>query len=159
GVPLVLSQQSLASTVHGVPFLCLDADAELFARQCGDNPFPLTGAEHLAYVIYTSGSTGRPKGVQITHGSVVNFLSSMRRRPGSSARDTLLTVTTLSFDIAALEIFLPLSVGGRLELVGREVAQDGVKLAEHLAVSGATVMQATPATWRLLLEAGWSGCP
>jgi amino acid adenylation domain-containing protein len=157
GVPLVLTQESLAAgfSGHGAWPVCVDTDAGAIARQSDDNLPPLAGAEHLAYVIYTSGSTGRPKGVQITHGSLVNFLTSMRRRPGLGARDTLLAVTTLSFDIAALEIFLPLSVGARVEVVGREVAQDGARLAKSLAVSGATVMQATPATWRLLLEAGW----
>jgi amino acid adenylation domain-containing protein len=161
GASLVLTQESLVARLSGheaVP-ICLDTDAQVIAQQSEENPFPMTGAEHLAYVIYTSGSTGRPKGVEITHASVVNFLTSMRRRPGLNNRDTLLAVTTLSFDIAALEILLPLSVGARVEIVRREVAQDGVRLAEKLAVSGATVMQATPATWRLLLEAGWSGSP
>jgi amino acid adenylation domain-containing protein len=161
GVPVVLTQQALAAGLsgQGAWVLCVDTDAEAIAQQSEDNPFPLAGSDHLAYVIYTSGSTGRPKGVEITHGSVVNFLISMRRRPGLSERDILLAVTTLSFDIAALELFLPLSVGARVELARREVAQDGARLAENLAVSGATAMQATPATWRLLLESGWSGNP
>jgi amino acid adenylation domain-containing protein len=161
GAYLVLTQASLVARLSGQKAapVCLDTDAEAIAQKTEENPSPTTGAEHLAYVIYTSGSTGRPKGVEITHGSVVNFLTYMRRRPGLNERDTLLAVTTFSFDIAALEIFLPLSVGARVELVRREVAQDGARLAEKLAVSGATVMQATPATWRLLLEAGWSGSP
>src|SRR5262249_51471274 len=82
-------------SAQGTWSICLDADAEAIAGQSADNPFPSAGAEHLAYVIYTSGSTGRPKGVQITHGAVVNFLTSMRRRPGLTERDTLLAVTTL----------------------------------------------------------------
>jgi amino acid adenylation domain-containing protein len=161
GAPLVLTTESLVARLSGQRArpICLDTDALAIAQQSEANPFPMAGAEHLAYVIYTSGSTGRPKGVEITHASVVNFLTSMRRRPGLHERDILLAVTTLSFDIAALEIFLPLAVGARVELVGRETAQDGARLAERLAVSGATVMQATPATWRLLLEAGWSGGP
>ncbi|MFY9645340.1 MAG: alpha/beta fold hydrolase, partial [Terriglobales bacterium] len=96
-------------------------------------------------------------GVQIPHRAVVNFLSSMRRQPGLGKQDVVLSVTTLSFDIAALEIFLPLTTGARLVLVSREVASDGARLSERLLSSGATVMQATPATWRLLLEAGWKG--
>ncbi|MCA1686280.1 MAG: alpha/beta fold hydrolase, partial [Planctomycetia bacterium] len=83
----------------------------------------------------------------------------MSRRPGLSAADTLLAVTTLSFDIAALEVFLPLAVGGRVELASREVAVDGRRLAEALTASGATVLQATPASWRLLLDSGWEGAP
>jgi amino acid adenylation domain-containing protein len=115
--------------------------------------------DNLAYVIYTSGSTGMPKGVQIPHRAVVNFLTSMAREPGMTEQDTMLAVTTLSFDIAGLELLLPLTVGGRVVIAQREVAIDGWKLAELLRNSGATVMQATPATWRLLIESGWQGQP
>ncbi|MEA2690922.1 MAG: hypothetical protein QOJ16_309, partial [Acidobacteriota bacterium] len=115
--------------------------------------------ENLAYVIYTSGSTGRPKGVEVRHDGVVNLLASMAREPGLTAADTLLAVTTVSFDIAGLEIYLPLAVGGRVVLASRETAGDGLALAAALAASGATTMQATPATWRLLLAAGWQGAP
>jgi amino acid adenylation domain-containing protein len=111
----------------------------------------------LAYVIYTSGSTGRPKGVQIPHRALANFLQSMRERPGLAAGDVVLAVTTLSFDIAALELYLPLVVGARVELASRAVATDGRRLREALARSGATLMQATPATWRMLIAAGWTG--
>ena len=92
---------------------------------------------HLAYVIYTSGSTGRPKGVQIPHRAVVNFLLSMRQQPGLSAQDILLAITTLSFDIAALELFLPLIVGARVIVASREAAADGAALAETLTGAGA----------------------
>jgi amino acid adenylation domain-containing protein len=115
--------------------------------------------DNAAYVIYTSGSTGRPKGVAVPHRAVVNFLESMRAAPGLSAGDTLLAVTTLSFDIAALELLLPLTTGARVALADRETASDGTRLRQALAASGATVMQATPATWRLLLAAGWEGTP
>jgi amino acid adenylation domain-containing protein len=117
------------------------------------------GSTDLAYVIFTSGSTGRPKGVQIEHRSVVNFLESMRRRPGMVESDVLLAVTTLSFDIAALELFLPLTTGARVVLASREAASDGERLARLLDDSRANLMQATPATWRLLLETGWKGRP
>ena len=114
-------------------------------------------AEDLAYVIYTSGSTGKPKGVEIQHQALVNFLYSMRERPGLTPQDVLLSVTTISFDIAGLELFLPLIVGACVVIVSREVALDGRRLMEQLERSGATVMQATPATWRMLIDAGWSG--
>jgi amino acid adenylation domain-containing protein len=138
---------------------------------------PLAGPEDLAYVIYTSGSTGRPKGVEVRHGGVVNFLAAMARAPGLDARDVLLAATTISFDIAVLELFLPLIVGARVTLASRETAVDGARLAAALAGSspgsagvppallgsiggiGATALQATPATWRLLLAAGWPGSP
>jgi amino acid adenylation domain-containing protein len=109
----------------------------------------------LAYVLFTSGSTGRPKGVQIPQRALVNFLLSMAREPGLDASDTLLAVTTLSFDIAGLELLLPLILGARVELATREEAADAGLLGNLL--SGATVLQATPATWRMLLDAGWEG--
>ncbi|HEY7413556.1 MAG TPA: amino acid adenylation domain-containing protein, partial [Ktedonobacteraceae bacterium] len=117
----------------------------------------ITRATNLAYMIYTSGSTGQPKGVQITHGSLVNLLLTMQRRPALSSQDILLATTTLSFDIAGLELFLPLITGARLIILEQELVSDGVQLAERLCQTGATVMQATPANWRLLLRSGWQG--
>ncbi|WP_041231847.1 non-ribosomal peptide synthetase [Crocosphaera subtropica] len=113
--------------------------------------------DNLAYIIYTSGSTGIPKGVQIPHRALSNFLVSMSEKPGLTDDDTLLSVTTLSFDIAALELYLPLIVGAKLVLVPRTVAQDGVTLGQQLESHQVTVMQGTPATWKLLLASGWEG--
>jgi amino acid adenylation domain-containing protein len=115
--------------------------------------------EDTAYVIYTSGSTGKPKGVQVPHRAVVNFLASMQMQPGLNAEDRLVAVTTLSFDIAVLELLLPLSVGAEVVLASREQALDGNALRTLLESSEASVMQATPATWRLLLDSGWRGPP
>ncbi len=115
--------------------------------------------QDAAYVLYTSGSTGRPKGVVVSHGALSNFLQSMRVKPGLSESDVIAAVTTVSFDIAGLELYLPLLVGARIELVTREVAGDGAALARLLDSAGITVMQATPATWRLLIDAGWRGSP
>lgn len=112
-------------------------------------------SNNLAYVIFTSGSTGKPKGVQIEHQAVVNFLHAMRREPGLSIDDTILAVTTISFDIAVLEIFLPLTTGARIRLASREAASDGRQLIDLL--NGVSLLQATPATWRLLLDSGWVG--
>lgn len=117
------------------------------------------GPAHLAYVIYTSGSTGSPKGVQVPRGALTGFLRAMQREPGMHADDVLLAVTTFAFDIAVLELLLPLTVGARVVVVPREVAADGVRLAAAIREHGATVMQATPAGWGLLLEAGWEGSP
>ena len=116
-----------------------------------------TGSQNAdcAYVIYTSGSTGRPKGVAVSHGALANFLGSMRSEPGLGADDVVAAVTTISFDIAGLELYLPLLVGARIELISRETASDGLALAEQLQASGASVLQATPSTWRLLLEGDW----
>ena len=122
-----------------------------------DDPVSAAGPDDPAYVIYTSGSTGRPKGVVVSHRALLNFLCSMQREPGLSSSDVLAAVTTISFDIAGLELYLPLMVGARIELVPRETAADGALLAGLLAASGATVLQATPSTWRMLIEEGWKG--
>lgn len=112
-----------------------------------------------AYIIYTSGSTGTPKGVVIPHGALSNFLNSMRVQPGLNQHDTLLAVTTISFDIAVLELFLPLIVGARIILVREQTAIDGAELLALIQHYNITCMQATPVTWQLLLEAGWHGNP
>jgi amino acid adenylation domain-containing protein/non-ribosomal peptide synthase protein (TIGR01720 family) len=115
--------------------------------------------ESLAYVIFTSGSTGRPKGVQVTRAALANVIDSFAARPGLNREDTFLAVTTLSFDIAALELFLPLTVGARLVVAGAEEAADAAELGELIEREHATVMQATPATWQMLVAAGWTGAP
>ncbi len=159
GAALLLTQQSLlpALGASSLPTLCLDRDWHEMGREAGENLALELGAETLAYVMYTSGSTGKPKGVQIEHRALVNFLHSMQREPGMTAADRLLAVTTLAFDIAGLELFLPLLCGARVILVPWHTTADGRALAQMLEAHAITVMQATPATWRLLLEAGWSG--
>ncbi|MFI2352996.1 non-ribosomal peptide synthase/polyketide synthase, partial [Streptomyces sp. NPDC019443] len=127
--------------------------------------YPVTGPEvpvrgdQLAYVLYTSGSTGRPKGVQVAHGNLVNFLTGMAERPGLEAGDVVLAVTTLGFDIAGLELWLPLVSGARVVVAGGEVVGVPAALAGELERVGATVMQATPATWQMLVSDGWGGVP
>lgn len=113
----------------------------------------------LAYVIYTSGSTGKPKGVCIQHGALLNFLHSMAQNPGIRQDDTLLAVTTLSFDISVLELYLPLTVGAKVVIASSDTAADGHQLANLIRQSGVTIMQATPATWQLLLAADWQQSP
>jgi amino acid adenylation domain-containing protein len=141
--------------------LLLDSDETDLAGQ-SDQPLPADTAldarpDDPAYVIYTSGSTGSPKGVVVPHRAVVNFLTSMAREPGLTANDVLVAITTLSFDIAVLELQLPLTVGATIVIAGREDAIDGLALSALLEQTRATVMQATPVTWRLLLESGWRG--
>jgi len=138
----------------------LDSDWNEITKLSGDSAgLPVAATNNRAYVLYTSGSTGKPKGVEIPHSAIVNFLLSMQREPGFSATDTLLAVTTLSFDIAGLEIYLPLIAGGRTVIASREDIQDPARLIKRMQESGCTVMQATPATWRALIQAGWSGSP
>lgn len=157
----VLTQQNLQSQLpsHQAHVLLLDEPTKTVAGSALNRSLEKSRpqTEDLAYVIYTSGSTGKPKGVQISHGALVNFLSSMQWQPGIVAEDVLLAVTTLSFDIAGLEIFLPLISGARLVIAGAETVVDGAALAALMKRSGATFVQATPATWKMLLEAGWTG--
>lgn len=112
--------------------------------------------EDLIYILYTSGSTGQPKGVQIKHHNVVNFLYSMQKQPGLTNSDKLLAVTTISFDIAGLELWLPLITGAQIVLADAATVKDGVALLDIIRKEKITVMQATPYTWRIMLEAGWS---
>lgn len=119
------------------------------------NPHRETLPDDLAYIIYTSGSTGRPKGVPIRQKSLVNLLTSMARRPGMSAEDRFLAVTTPAFDIATLELLMPLMVGGLLIIAEADDVYDDMPLSELIRNHGATMMQATPATWRLMADADW----
>lgn len=113
--------------------------------------------DSIAYLIYTSGSTGRPKGVQVPHRATSNFLAGMQQAPGITENDRLVAVTTLSFDIAFLELMLPLSVGAETAIAGYDDVRDGAALRKLVEGSGASMMQATPAGWRILVESGWRG--
>jgi amino acid adenylation domain-containing protein len=119
------------------------------------DPDVKVSGDDLLYILYTSGSTGQPKGVQIAHHNVVNFLYSMQKMPGLTAQDKLLAVTTISFDIAGLELFLPLITGAQIVLADAAAAKDGRILLDIIQKEKITVMQATPYTWRIMLEAGW----
>ena len=154
---VMITQASLQEMTSSVSKNTLLMGSPALASMSRENPGSEVQPHNLAYVIFTSGSTGRPKGVQIEHRSLVNFLQSMTREPGMSANDILVAVTTFSFDIAGLEIFLPLITGARAVIAGRDIALDGRALRQLLQDSNATVMQATPITWRMLLESGWQG--
>ena len=159
GVRAVVTESRLSKELplHQAKIVAVDEDHEDISSQTTENLDSAVIDESLAYVIYTSGSTGKPKGVQVSHAALANFLNSMRRRPGISNSDVLLSVTTLSFDIAGLELYLPLTVGARLVVARRNETSDGEALARLISQSGATLMQGTPATWRLLIESGWKG--
>ncbi|WP_437681738.1 non-ribosomal peptide synthase/polyketide synthase [Sorangium sp. So ce131] len=159
--PVLLTRAKWSATTAPIPHAArvvpLDSDWPEIARESAENPAPLSAADHLAYVIYTSGSTGKPKGVLVPHGALTNFLQSMAREPGLAARDVLLAVTNITFDIAALELFLPLLCGARVVLAGPRQAADPDALRRLLDAHHITVMQATPATYRMLVDAGWRG--
>ncbi|MBC3847753.1 amino acid adenylation domain-containing protein [Winogradskyella echinorum] len=109
----------------------------------------------LAYLLYTSGSTGKPKGVQVTHRNLVNFLTSMAKEPGIDETDSLLSITTISFDIAGLELFLPLLKGAELIVANEETAKDGRLMLDLIKKEKITMLQATPTSWQMLLDSGW----
>jgi natural product biosynthesis luciferase-like monooxygenase protein/amino acid adenylation domain-containing protein len=158
GLHLLVTQQAHAAKASSfaIPSVVLDSERDNIEREPEHDP-GVGSAGDLAYVIYTSGSTGRPKGVEVPHSAVLNVLTALSDQIGITDRDVLLAVTTLSFDIAALELFLPLLVGGRVVLASRETASDGMLLQQALERTGTTVMQATPSTWRVLLSSGWQG--
>jgi amino acid adenylation domain-containing protein len=159
GLKTVLTQQPLASGLpdSNAKILYLDVEWEEIARRNTTAPPRLVGSNNLIYVLYTSGSTGKPKGVQLEHRNLVNFLYAIHQVLKLDEKDVLLAQAPLSFDMSSLDMFLPLSIGAQCMIVSRDITRDGKRLIAALA--RATVMQATPATWRLLLDAGWHGDP
>jgi amino acid adenylation domain-containing protein len=161
GVAVLITQDRLRESLpdHEAFVVSIDAIERNSDGAVEPNLSDSAAVDNLAYVIYTSGSTGKPKGAAITHGSPSNSLASMRALFPMGAGDTLLAVTTLSFDIAALELYLSLVQGARVEIAGRELAIDGKSLALRLEQSDVTFCQATPSTWRMLETTGWAGAP
>lgn len=158
-VNIILSECMLAETLpqKDAKVICLDAEKESISRLSSNKPSRNYEGHYLAYLIYTSGSTGNPKGVQIEQKALINFLLSMKLKTGILEKDALLAVTTLSFDIAGLEMYLPLICGAKVVIANRDKVTDGSALIELVNQHNITIMQATPATWRLLLEEGWKG--
>ena len=146
---------ALAAGASGAP--CPTLDPASLKEDAPEADLPEPDPDRIAYLIYTSGSTGRPKGVPISHGALSNLIASMAERPGMAPGDRLLALTTVAFDIAGLELLLPLAVGGVLVLADEGMAGAPDRLAAALDRHGVTHMQATPATWRLLIENGWTG--
>ncbi len=143
-------------TSENIQEILLDDIAEQ-ASKCpvADATVVVKGSD-LAYIIYTSGSTGKPKGISIEHHSLTNFLLSMQKAPGITSSDKLLAVTTISFDISGLELYLPLISGAELLLTDTETSRDGKELLNLLRSENVSIMQATPSTWRMMLEMDWN---
>ena len=139
--------------------VCLDSNWQDIDQEKLEVTITEVKPNNLAYTIYTSGSTGKPKGVQITHQAVVNFLTAINQEIELTQQDTLLAVTTICFDIAVLELYLPLIVGGKVVIASSNDVIDGKQLGNLIKKEQATVMQATPAGWRLLLSVGWKPNP
>lgn len=153
----LVDQLTLTDTLVTVTLPLPDAPTAAEQERWKEDPQVETHNEALAYVIYTSGSTGKPKGVMISHRALQNCFLSMAHEPGMSREDRVLAVTSLSFDIAALELLLPLTVGASITLASQGQTADALALLHLLDTANASFMQATPATWRMLLNAGWSG--
>jgi polyketide synthase PksN len=165
-IEMIITQEKIE---HKLPqsearTVCLDKDWEEICKDSGKSSSRKyysysnknTSPEDSAYVIFTSGSTGKPKGVEVTHRGLTNFLCSMERCPGFTNEDRILALTTICFDIAGLELYLPLITGGQVEILPTEIARDGFELKEKIENGITTIVQATPATWEMLLEAGWN---
>ncbi|MEO0768566.1 MAG: amino acid adenylation domain-containing protein [Cyanobacteria bacterium J06649_4] len=140
-----------------IPILDIKNQAAEIDQHSTENLSVAVNPQELAYIIYTSGSTGKPKGVPIRHQSLVNLLTSMAKVPGIDSEDSFLAVTTVAFDIATLELLLPLTVGARLVIASSETVRDSDRIITQLENDEITIMQATPATWRMLLDSGWKG--
>lgn len=158
-VMIVLTQADLREDAPSsqARIVVLEELAEALPKFSSVNLSVANSPDDTAYVIYTSGSTGNPKGVMVPRRALTNFLLSMAEQPGMTASDVLLAITTISFDISFLEMLLPLSVGAQIVIAGRSQVSDPFELRKLLDQHGITVMQATPTTWRLLLESKWEG--
>ena len=160
GLKTLVTQQSVSEKflpADGLLVVDMDADWESISLEKAENPTSGVISQNTSFVIYTSGSTGIPKGVKIPHRAVLNCLHSVGRQLEVTARDVVLANTTLSFDIATVELYLPLITGARMVIANRETVVDGARLADLIEKAGVTFMQGTPATYRLLLGAGWAG--
>lgn len=158
-IKTILSEKKLSETLpeNNATVICLDSDGDKISQCSAEKTALKKSSKNLAYVIYTSGSTGKPKGVQIKQHALINLLLSFAKKTDMRDSDTLLAVTTLSFDIAGLELYMPLIRGAKVVIAQRDDVTDGEKLISMMKQYGVTIMQATPATWRLLLDAGWTG--
>ncbi len=145
------------ATTPALQRVYLDKDAETIAQYSCENLNVELAEGDRAYIIYTSGSTGQPKGVQIKHSGLVNLLRSMQHEPGMTNQDTLLAITTISFDLAVPDLYLPLISGAKIRLISRAVATNPAELKKILSNPEITFVQATPASWRMVLAAGWRG--
>jgi amino acid adenylation domain-containing protein len=161
GAVVLLTQRSLMDTfpAHGAATVCVDEQSQPAEQLPQAAPLTPASSDDLAYVIYTSGSTGQPKGVAVSHASVVNMMTALARRPGLEPADRFLAVVPYTFDVCGGDVWVTLGVGATLVLASPEDAADGSRLGRLIATSGATVMQATPATWQMMLDAGWVGEP
>ena len=157
--PVLVTQEKYLGTIDtgSSSVICVDRDAERFARHPSEPLGIEVDPDDRAYIIFTSGSTGRPKGVETTHRGVSNLLAYMREWPGTTPDDVIVSVATHAVDLPVPDFYLTLMVGARLVLVPRDATMDGVELADWMVRNGATAIAATATTLQLLVDAGWEG--
>ncbi|PPT26470.1 non-ribosomal peptide synthetase, partial [Xanthomonas arboricola] len=155
--PIVVTQSGLSDCLinEAAGRVQLDADASAIDQQPGTAPASRVSLQNLAYVIYTSGSTGRPKGVMVSHSAVASFASAIAGTLAFTRTDVTLALASLSFDFSGSELFVPWVVGAAIAVASPQIARDSVRLADYVEKVGGTVLQATPATWRMLVDSGW----
>lgn len=159
GAKLVLGHTSATTALGELPTDLVPLDGLAAFATEPETPPTATNPDGLAYVIYTSGSTGRPKGVEIGHAALVNLIAAMGELIGASSGDRWLNLTTLSFDISGLELFAPLTTGGQVVAAADAAVREGASLSRLIREAEVTHVQATPSSWQLLLDAGWTGAP
>lgn len=159
GAAILITEPTLENSFSNIDAkqVVIDNIDNFVEQESVEKPVITINSDSIAYIIYTSGSTGKPKGVKVHHKAAVNFIESMASKPGFTNNDVLLAVTTLSFDISVLEIFLPLCCGGSIVLAKKADTINGKQLINLIHTHGVTVLQATPATWNILLFSGWEG--
>ncbi|WP_407568092.1 non-ribosomal peptide synthetase DhbF [Bacillus subtilis] len=152
----IITTEEIAASLPdnlAVPELVLDqaVTQEIIKRYSPENPDVSVSLDHPAYIIYTSGSTGRPKGVVVTQKSLSNFLLSMKEAFSLGEEDRLLAVTTVAFDISALELYLPLISGAQIVIAKKETIREPQALAQMIENFDINIMQATPTLWHALV--------
>jgi amino acid adenylation domain-containing protein len=159
-VPVLVTEHALLPTIQPLPaatIVCLDSDWDAISRESAADLASGATPEDLVYIIYTSGSTGKPKGVQVQHRAVVNLLTSMAKHLQVAANDVFPALASFAFDMSIPELYLALVTGGCVAIGHRHLAGDGEELASFLKKNRSTIVHATPTTWNLLLEAGFTG--
>ena len=155
----VLTTQSHQGQLPPLDVPVIELDGAPSGEVESQNPESRAACSDVASIYFTSGSTGKPKGVPQQHRGILNTLNGVKQQFGINENDVVVSVGSLTFDVELANIFMPLSVGAKLVLATREEAWDGNLLIRLLESTGATLMQPTPSTWRLLLGAGWRGNP
>ncbi|PKM52637.1 MAG: hypothetical protein CVV02_00435 [Firmicutes bacterium HGW-Firmicutes-7] len=165
-LPLIITQSDLIGRLPDTAAKKVEIDLEkveifdettaMLPSKKGRSRKKLSTKDRLAYVIFTSGSTGKPKGVEITQRGLTNYLWFVVESQGFTEKDKFMALTTICFDISLCELFANLIKGGQVEILPTEMQRDPYLLMEKIENNWTTAIQATPATWEMLLSVGWN---